>query len=77
MLVTGSVDEASWVFEFSTGMFSFSAFNLVTVLLTKHCPVVSKPGFVLVLESVGDSYVLRVVTFRAVFYTWPWLDLGS
>lgn len=76
MLVTGSVGEASCVFEFSTGMFVFSVFNLVTVLLPKYCPAGSKPGFVLVLGSVGDSYVPKIVTLAAVFHTWPWLYWG-
>lgn len=73
LLPAGSVGIFSCVSEFSTGLLKCSAFNLVTVFLTKYWCAISKPGFVPVVESLGANYMSKVVTFPA----WSWLDLGD
>lgn len=65
--------EFSCVSQFSTGLLKSSAFNLVTVLLTKYWSAVSKPGFVPVVESLGANYMPKVTAFPA----WSWLDVGD
>lgn len=46
-------------------------------MLSRYCPAVAKPGFVLVLESLGANYMPEVKTFSVVFQTWSWLGLGD
>lgn len=65
----GSVGVFSCVSQFSRGLLKCSAFNLVTVLLTKYWSAISKLGFVPVVESTGANYMPKVTVLPA--WSWP------
>ena len=71
LLLTLSGDGFACVFYFSTEVFKFYTFSVVTVLLTRYLPAISNPVFVLFVPSICLKLQLSV-QFSKLGLSWTW-----